>query len=194
MDGLGEFTRRTVVAIFLFLVRFLFRTIPSDVSLFLAIGTRFVLIWVVRRLLFSVFDVSTLLFVGFAFSAIFLLVSRFLAIMAYDIFIRIFTTFAIAFPAFLMLLFAILFGLLELRLHLLVRFAVLEAMSVGLVDRTAPLFTAGLSVGGALGELLEAGAAVGVELRVLLIALLQEHVALFPIREGSIAGEVMLID
>ena len=67
-------------------------------------------------------------------------------------------------------------------------------MSVGLVDRTAPLFTAGLSVGGALGELLEAGAAVGVELRVLLIALLQEHVALFPIREGSIAGEIMLID
>ena len=163
-------------------------------SLFLAIGTRFVLMWVVRRLLFSVFDVSTLLLVGFAFAAIFLLVSRFLAIMAYDIFIRIFTTFAIAFPAFLMLLFAILFGLLELRLHLLVSFAALEAMSVGLMDRTAPLFTAGLSVGGALGELLEAGAAVGVELRVLLIALLQEHVALFPIREGSIAGKVMLVD
>ena len=194
MDGLGEFTRRTVVAVFLFLVRFLFRTIPSDVSLFLAIGTRFVFIWIIRRLLFSVFDVSILLLVGFAFAAIFLLVSRFLAIMAYDIFIRIFTTFAISFPAFLMLLFAILFGLLELRLHLFISFAVLKAMSVGLMDGTAPLFTAGFAIGATLGELLEAGAAVGVELRVLLIALLQEHVALFPIREGSIAGKVMLVD
>ena len=158
----------------------------------LAVSTGLVLI-VGRGLLLGVLDVGRFLLVGLAFAAILLSVASLFTIMANNIPIVVFS-FIIAVAAPLVLLLAITFCLLELRLHLLVSFAALEAMSVGLVDRTAPLFTAGIAVGAALGELLEAGAAVGVELRVLLIALLQEHVALFPIREGSIAGEVMLID
>ena len=146
-----------------------------------------------RGLQLGVLDVGRFLQVGLAFPAIRLSVARLLAVMTNNIFIAVLAVVSTV-AASLVLLLTITFGLLELRLHLFVSFAALEAMSVGLVDRTAPLFTAGLSVGGALGELLEAGAAVGVELRVLLIALLQEHVALFPIREGRIAGEVMLID
>ena len=78
--------------------------------------------------------------------------------------------------ASLVLLLTITFGTLELRSHFLVSVALLEAMSIGLVDRAAPLFAAGsaafLAVGGLEGELLQTGTAVRVELWIFFVALL----------------------
>ena len=67
--------------------------------------------------------------------------------------------------------------MLDLRLHLFVRVAFSEAMSVGLVDRAAPLFTAWVptafrTVGGLERELLQTGTAVRVELWIFFVALL----------------------
>ena len=67
-------------------------------------------------------------------------------------------------------------------------------MSIGLMDRAAPLFAARFAIGAGLRELLQAGAAVGIKLWIILVALLQEHIALLPIREWSLSGEVMLVD
>ena len=143
-------------------------------SFLLAVSAGLVLI-VGRGLLLGVLDVGRFLLVGLALAAILLSVARLFTVMANDIFIAVFS-FIIAVAAPLVLLFTITFGLLELRLHLLVSIAVTEAMSIGLMDWASPLFAASIAAiiasGAVLGKLLQTGTAVRVELWIFFVALL----------------------
>ena len=144
-------------------------------SFLLTVSTGLVLI-VGRGLLLGVLDVVRFLQIGLAFPALRLSVARLLAVMTNDIFIAVFV-FVSTVAASLVLRFSITLGTLELRLHLLVRVAFLEAMSVGLVDRAAPLFTVWVittfrTVGGLERELFQTGTAVRVELWIFFVALL----------------------
>ena len=132
----------------------------------------------------GVLDVGRFLQVGLAFPAIRLSVARLLAVMTNNIFIAVFV-FVSTVAASLVLLLTITLGTLELRLHFLVSVALLEAMSIGLVDRAAPLFAASIAAFGAIGalegKLLQTGTAVRIELWIFFVALLEEHIALLPI-------------
>ena len=139
-------------------------------SFLLTVSTGLVLM-VGRGLLLGVLDVGRFLQVGLAFPTFRLSMARLLAVMTNNIFIAVLAVGSTV-AASLVLRFTITFDTLELRLHLLVRVAILEAMSVGLVDRAAPLFAAIIAIGAVLGKLLQAGAAVRVELRIFLVALL----------------------
>ena len=140
----------------------------------LAVSAGLILI-VGRGLLLGVLDVGRFLLVGLALAAILLSVARLFTVMANDIFIAVFS-FIITVAAPLVLLLTITFGLFELRLHLLVSIAVTEAVSGGLMNGASPLFAAIIAAiiasGAGLGELLQAGTAVRVELWIFLVALL----------------------
>ena len=164
-----------VGAILFGLVGFLLGTITGDVSFLLTVSTGPVLV-VGRSLQLGVPDVGRFLQVGLAFPTLRLSVARLLAVMTNNIFIAVLAVGSTV-AALLVLRFTTTFGTLELRLHLLVRVTILEAMSVGLVDRTAPLFTVWVlttfrTVGGLERELFQTGTAVRVELWVFFVALL----------------------
>ena len=74
--------------------------------------------------------------------------------------------------AALLLLVASTFGLLELRLHLLVSFAVTEAVGIRLMEGASPLLATIIAIGAGGRKLLQAGPAVLVELWIFLEALL----------------------
>ena len=128
-----------------------------------------------RSLQLGVLDVGRFLQVGLAFPTLRLSMARLLAVMTNNIFIAVLAVVSTV-AASLVLLLTITFGVLELRLHVLVSIALLEAMSIGLVDRAAPLFAASFAAivaSEALeGKLLQTGTAVRVELWIFFVALL----------------------
>ena len=97
--------------------------------------------------------------------------SGLLAVMANNVLILVFTV-RTGVVAALLLLFTITFGLLELRLHLLVSFALAEAAGVRLMEGASPFLATIIAIGGGGRKLLQAGPAVLVELWIFLVALL----------------------
>ena len=120
-------------------------------SFLLTVSTGPVLV-VGRSLQLGVPDVGRFLQVGLAFPTLRLPVARLLAVMTNNIFIAVLAVGSTV-AALLVLRFTTTFGTLELRLHFLVSVALLEAMSIGLVDRAAPLFAATIAAFGAIGGL-----------------------------------------
>ena len=136
----------------------------------LAVGACLVLI-LGSGLLLGVLELGRFLQVGLALSTIPLQMSGLLTIMANNVLIPVFTV-GTRVVAALLLLVASTFGLLELRLPLLVSFAFTEAAGVRLMEGASPLLATIIAIGAGGRKLFQAGAAVRVELRVFLVALL----------------------
>ena len=118
--------------------------------------------------------------VSFAFPEVLSKMSRLLVVMTNFVLVLV-SVIARWFLTLLLELGNIAFGLFQVRLQLFVGFAIIEVMVVCLVEGAAPLLSIIARIlhgSGGRRELFEACSVLLIELRILLVALLQEHVEL----------------